>query len=355
MAKYSLQERVDMVFVLGECEQNDFLASRVYAQKYPDRRHPDKRMFRRLLEKQQTTGNVAYAKAIRKKPILGEEQHEFFVVGSVVEDPHTSQRSVSRATGISRSSIQRLLRKNNFHPYKIQFHQTLYPADFEKRLEFCMNVMDKCSANENFLDIVLFSDECSFHNDGMVNRHNFHFYSDVNPQYFRTIDRQHRWSVNVWGGILGTYVIGPHFFDAYLNGEIFLYFLLNDLSNLLEDVPLEIRRRMWLQLDGAPAHFHGNVINALNQLFPNKWIGRGSPYAWPPRSPDLTAADFFLWGYIKNIVYQTPPTTPLDMKQRIKEAFSSITPAMLLNVKRSMQKRLELCIVNDGGHFEKLL
>ena len=33
--------------------------------------------------------------------------------------------------------------------------------------------------------------------------------------------------------------------------------------------------------------------------FPDGWIGRGGPIPWPPRSP----LEFFLWGYIKNIVY----------------------------------------------------
>jgi hypothetical protein len=35
-----------------------------------------------------------------------------------------------------------------------------------------------------------------------------------------------------------------------------------------------------------------------------RWIGRGGSITWPPRSPDLTPLDFFLWGYAKNIVYQ---------------------------------------------------
>ncbi len=33
----------------------------------------------------------------------------------------------------------------------------------------------------------------------------------------------------------------------------------------------------------------------LNKKFPNKWIGRGGPFSWPPRSPDLTPLNFFLW------------------------------------------------------------
>ena len=28
--------------------------------------------------------------------------------------------------------------------------------------------------------------------------------------------------------------------------------------------------------------------------------------AWPPRSPDATPCDFFLWGYVKDQVYVPP-------------------------------------------------
>ena len=33
---------------------------------------------------------------------------------------------------------------------------------------------------------------------------------------------------------------------------------------------------------------------------------------WPPRSPDLTVCDFFLWGFVKDNVYdpQLPKTLP---------------------------------------------
>ena len=57
---------------------------------------------------------------------------------------------------------------------------------------------------------------------------------------------------------------------------------------LLDDV--------WLQHDGAPAHFTLSVRDILNERFPGRWIGRGSPTSpaplpWPPRSPDLTTPD----------------------------------------------------------------
>ncbi|KOC70312.1 hypothetical protein WH47_02815 [Habropoda laboriosa] len=50
-------------------------------------------------------------------------------------------------------------------------------------------------------------------------------------------------------------------------------------------------------------HLH---ITWLNENFQNKWIGRGGPVSWPPRSPDFSSCDFFLWGYLKQIFYCTP-------------------------------------------------
>ena len=55
----------------------------------------------------------------------------------------------------------------------------------------------------------------------------------------------------------------------------------------------------WFQHDGAPAHAAHEIVNLLNQIFPNKWIGSNGPVEWAPRSPDLTPLDFFPTGLPK--------------------------------------------------------
>jgi hypothetical protein len=42
----------------------------------------------------------------------------------------------------------------------------------------------------------------------------------------------------------------------------------------------------------------------LNEQFPDRWIGPGGPQNWPPRSPDITPLDFYVWGFMKNIVFE---------------------------------------------------
>jgi len=42
---------------------------------------------------------------------------------------------------------------------------------------------------------------------------------------------------------------------------------------------------------------------------------------WPPRSPDATPCDFYLWGYVKDQVYVPPlPPSSLELKVRIRTA-----------------------------------
>lgn len=355
MKQYSQEERVDMTFILGECFRNCLLASRVYAERYPDRPHPDKRAFEELLQTFCETGSVSYKKQTKEKCVVNNEDNEFLVLGSVVENPNVSSREISRQTGISQTSVCRILKKHKYHPYHIQLHQNLYGRDFQRRLDFCLWSLEKVGEEDDFFKFVLFTDEANFHNNGLVNRHNFHYYDTENRHLYRTVDRQNRWSLNVFGGIVGDHVIGPHFFDGNLNGVTFLRFLKKEFSVLLDDVSLDSRNKMWLQLDGAPPHFSTNVRNYLDREFPNKWIGRGGPHVFPPRSPDLTSMDFFFWGYIKNLVYNTPPTTADDMKIRIEHAFATVTPDILRNVRRSFEKRVRLCIEENGHHIEHLL
>ena len=51
---------------------------------------------------------------------------------------------------------------------------------------------------------------------------------------------------------------------------------------------------MYFQHDGAPPHYTNRVRELLNELLPNRWLGRGGPVAWPPRSTDLTPLDYYL-------------------------------------------------------------
>ena len=146
--------------------------------------------------------------------------------------------------------------------------------------------------DQQVLSRILWTDEATFHSNGEVNCHNSHYWSKTNPHWMQEVQHQGRWSVNCWAGILGGQIIGPFFFNR-LTGANYLQFLIEELPILLEEVPLEIRRQLLFQHDGCPAHFAVNVRQFLDANYPSRWIGRGSIFPWPARSPDLICMDIY--------------------------------------------------------------
>jgi hypothetical protein len=66
--------------------------------------------------------------------------------------------------------------------------------------------------------------------------------------------------------------------------------------------------------------------------FPGRWFGRDGPNPWSLRLPDIVPLDFFLWGYVKGIIYKTPVTSLDELKLRIFAAIETLTSQMLENI-----------------------
>ena len=80
-------------------------------------------------------------------------------------------------------------------------------------------------------------------------------------------------------------------------------------------------------------------------------VSKNGDLEWPPRSPDLTVPDFFLWGYLKSKVYASKPKTIHELKCNIRAEIAAITPEMLANVMQNARKRAAFCVSNGGGHL----
>ena len=106
------------------------------------------------------------------------------------------------------------------------------------------------------------------------------------------------------------------------------------------------------QQDGAPPHWGLIVRDFLNETFPNRWIRRNGPTPWPPRSPDITPLDFFLWGYVKDRVYRTPVRDVETLQSRIIEVLATVNEEMLENTWREIEYRLDILRATNGAHVE---
>jgi hypothetical protein len=163
--------------------------------------------------------------------------------------------------------------------------------------------------------------------------------------------------VNVWCGLLGDKLIGPFVFDSNLTGDTYEFFLRNELPGLLEDILLMVKSQLYFQHDGAPPHYTRHVREYLDEYFPNRWLGRGGPLAWPPRSPDLTPLDYYLWGHVKALVYETKVDSRAELGRRIFAAAEHIRnhPHSIASTTQCLLMRAEKCLATRGGHFEHLL
>jgi len=90
----------------------------------------------------------------------------------------------------------------------------------------------------------------------------------------------------------------------------------------------------------------------LDATFPNRLIGRDDPTPWPPRSPDITPLNFFLWRYVKDKVFSTPVPDITNLKARITDAFATITEHVLENTWREIDYRLDVLRATKGAHVE---
>jgi hypothetical protein len=158
-------------------------------------------------------------------------------------------------------------------------------------------MLGRIEENESYLDLVLFSDESTFHVCGKVNRHNCRIWGSGSPyqvtEYESDIPK-----LNVWLGLHKHGVIGPFFFHGIYSDRTQLPRHVGNFA--ISHIP----PGFIFEQDGAPPHFHRDVTTFLDETFPGRWVGRGGPTAWPPRSLDLTPLDFFAWRFINPLPVQ---------------------------------------------------
>ena len=65
-----------------------------------------------------------------------------------------------------------------------------------------------------------------------------------------------------------------------------------------------------------------------------------------------TPIDFFLWQYVKDIVFSTPVPDITNLKARITDAFATVTEDMLENTWREIDYRLDVLSATKGAHVE---
>ncbi|GFV21935.1 putative transposable element [Trichonephila clavipes] len=235
--------------------------------------------------------------------------HYYYRVGTLAETDSTigviSQHLVKKSIDSTTHS-----RLNN--AFKYAQNEIAVVPDFHKR--------------------ILFSDEAHFWLNGYVNKQNCRIWSEANPQVYVETPL-HPEKLTVWCALWAGGIIGPYFFKndeghkVTVNGDraMITNFFIPELNN--HDV-----QELWFQQDGATCHTARATIDLLKDTLGDRLISRFGPVNWPPRSCDLTPLDYFLWGYVKSLIYADKPQTLDHSEDNIRRVIDDIRPQMLEKV-----------------------
>ncbi|GFU20495.1 putative transposase [Trichonephila clavipes] len=165
-------------------------------------------------------------------------------------------------------------------------------------------------------------DEAHVWLNGYVNKPNCRIWSEANPQVY--IERPlHPDKLTVW--------------CALWAGGILLQ-----------------KRMKATRYNGAACHTARATIDLLKDTFGDRLISRFGPVNWLPRSCDLTPLDYFLWRYVKSLVYADKPQTLDHLEDNIRRVIADIRPQMLEKVIETWTSRLDFIRASRGSPMPEI-
>ncbi|KAL4467925.1 hypothetical protein ABPG72_022839 [Tetrahymena utriculariae] len=249
------------------------------------------------------------------------------IIEEMIEETSTlSIRNLSKEANISVGTTFDILHNDlQLKPYKQQHVQQLYDEDYDKRITFANWIL---SLPKNHISKIICSDESIFMLTQTINKQNDRQWMSSKPN--SQIEKpQFDQKLHVWVAFSSKKMYTPYFFDGNVKNYKQYYF----------------------QQDGATSHTASVFLDWLVQKFKEKFIKKEM---WPPRSLDLNPCDYYLWGYLKSVVYQLIPQNLEELKANIIREINNINIVQLQNSFNNLQKRCKQILLNEGSHIKKL-
>ncbi|GFS93849.1 transposable element Tc3 transposase [Trichonephila clavipes] len=203
-----------------------------------------------------------------------------------------------------------------------QFGLAIHQNDHQARRRFVEWAQNEIAVVLDFPKRILFSDEAHFWLNGYVNKQNCRIWSEVNPQVYAETPL-HPEKLTVWCALWAGGIIGQYFFK-------------NDEGR---NVTVNARAS----------------IDLLKDTFGDRLISRFGPVNCPPRSRDLPPLDYFLWGYVKSLVYTDKPQTLGHLEDNIRRVIADIRPQMLEKVIENWTSRLDYIRASCGSPMPEII
>ncbi|GFW20897.1 uncharacterized protein TNCV_1714041 [Trichonephila clavipes] len=114
-------------------------------------------------------------------------------------------------------------------------------------------------------------------------------------------------------------------------------------------------QELWFEQDGATCHTARATMDLLKDMFVDRLISRFGPVNWPPRSCDLTPLDYFLWGYVKSLVYADKPQTLDHLEDNIRRVIADIWPQMLEKKSSKIDVQIDYIRASRGSPMPEII
>lgn len=351
MSRLKVSERIEIVELYYENGRSASIVQRKWSTKYGRHcRIPERRTINNIVKRFQETGSVLER---HRSGRPSNETDAGTVKELILENPSSSLRQISKQVGCSVSFAHNVCRRMmKLYPYRVQLRHALKPDDQSHRVLFCQWVRDMVLADPNFLSKIFFSDEAHFWLNGYVNSQNYRIWGSENP-HASVPKSLHGERLTVWVAISEQRLVGPFFRTENIDQRVYRSIIQDDFLPALQAAHIDVST-VWFQQDNATPHTATATMKLLHSIFGSRLISKDP--RWPPRSPDLAPNDFWLFGYLKDVVYRdgVPPSLSV-LQSKIQDAVSSITQDVLQRVICSFDERVDACLAMNGEHFSHVL
>lgn len=353
---------------------------REFQKRFPGRQPPASSTIHRNYNKYMMHGNCInrYKSNSGRKRAARTAENIAKVRKALEENPWLSSRK--NGIGLSTSTFNRIARLDlRWHQYYMRATVPLKRDDMPRRTQFSQWFLRQALEKEDFIKNIVIGSEATFSLTGEVRTHSVVEYTtdvsepetnSVAEYSMRNINTQLKDlgsrsdGVSVWAGLTGSgFLLGPFFFDGTLTADQY-FDMINEqlIPQMMEEFNSDFIGddtafpNLWWFQDGAPGHQSRNVMARLKQLFGERVVAVGHTNDWPPCSPDLNPCEFFLWGYLKEMIYSSPLDDVVSLRERIAVEFASVKSDtdLIKRVVRSLERRNVLCSEKSGKYVEKV-
>ncbi|GFT81115.1 uncharacterized protein TNCV_955041 [Trichonephila clavipes] len=178
-----------------------------------------------------------------------------------------------------------------------QFGLAIHQNDHQARRRFVEWDQNEIAVVPDFHKRILFSDEAHFWLNGYVKNKTAAFGVKL---IHTCMSKHHFIRKTAFYRLVESFFKNDEGYNVTVNGDRYRAMITNFFILELNNYDVQ---ELWFQQDDTTCHTARATIDLLKDTFGDRLISRFGPVNWPPRSCDLTPLDYFLWSYVKSLVY----------------------------------------------------